>query len=45
MDHVTLCSDSPASGVLGDKQEIFVYLQKLPELPKLAKHGIPSLCT
>jgi hypothetical protein len=42
--HVTLCSNAPASGVLGDNQEVFVYLQKLPEFPKLAKQGIPSLC-
>jgi len=42
--HVTLCSDTPASGILGDKQEIHVYLEKLAEFPRLAKQGIPTLC-
>jgi hypothetical protein len=42
--HITLCSNAPPSGVLGDNQEVFVYLQKLPEFPKLAKQGNPSLC-
>jgi hypothetical protein len=42
--HVTLCSNRPASGVLGDKQEILVYLQKLDAFPRLAKEGIPMLC-
>jgi hypothetical protein len=42
--HVTLCSNLPPSGILGDDQEVFVYLQKLAEFPKLAKQGIPTLC-
>ena len=43
--HVTLCSDAPESGILGDDQLIHVYLQKLDEFPRLAKQGIPTLCT
>lgn len=42
--HVTLCSNRPASGVLGDDQEIQFYLQKLGEFPRLAKEGVPTLC-
>jgi hypothetical protein len=42
--HVTLCSDLPESGILGDKQTINVYLQKLDAFPNLAKHGVPTLC-
>src|SRR6266540_2042975 len=32
--HVTLCSTRPASGVLGDNQEIQFYLHKLEEFPR-----------
>jgi hypothetical protein len=42
--HVTLCSNRPDSGVLGDSQEIEFYLQRLPEFPKLAREGVPTLC-
>jgi hypothetical protein len=42
--HVTLCSNRPDSGVLGDSQEIQLYLQKLSEFPKLAREGVPTLC-
>lgn len=42
--HVTLCSDLPSSGVIGDNQEIQVYLQELEQFPQLSKHGIPTLC-
>jgi hypothetical protein len=42
--HVTLCSDRPASGILGDNQVIEFYLNKLSEFPRLAKQGIPTLC-
>lgn len=43
--HVTLCSNRPSSGTLGDDQEIHVYLQKLDDFPNLAKQGIPTLCS
>ena len=42
--HVTLCSNTPPSGTLGDNQLIDVYLQKLDAFPKLSKEGIPTLC-
>lgn len=42
--HVTLCSDLPESGILGDNQEIEVYLQKLDAFPRLATQGVPTLC-
>lgn len=43
--HVTLCSDVPESGILGDNQRIDVYFQTLDTFPELAKKGIPTLCT
>ena len=42
--HVTLCSEMPKSGFLGDDQVIFFFLAKLTEFPKLQKQGIPTLC-
>jgi hypothetical protein len=42
--HVTLCSNRPPSGVLGDQQDIHVYFQKLDTFPRLSKVGIPTLC-
>ena len=42
--HVTLCSNTPSSGILGDNQNIDIYLQKLNAFPKLAKQCIPTLC-
>ncbi len=42
--HVTLCSNSPESGILGDDQTIDVYLQPVENFPRLAKEGVPTLC-
>lgn len=42
--HVTLSSDAPASGVLGDRQVIEVHLARLDAMPRLAAQGIPKLC-
>ncbi|MEZ5940218.1 MAG: hypothetical protein R3C18_02425 [Planctomycetaceae bacterium] len=42
--HVTLCSNRPSSGILGDNQIIHVFLQPLETFPALAKHGVPCLC-
>lgn len=42
--HVTLISDRPSSGVLGDEQEIHVFLQLLDSFPSLSTEGIPTLC-
>lgn len=41
--HVTLCSSTPPSGVLGDEQVILVFLQPLTAMPALAGSGIPNL--
>ena len=41
--HVTLLTQRPASGIWGDDQTIYVYLNKLPEMPKLAWQGVPQL--
>ena len=43
--HVTLCSNVPDSGVLGDNQVVFVYLKKLDAMPKLYFKGVPTLCS
>lgn len=42
--HVTLCSNVPRSGIIGDNQEIHVYLQLLDRFPALAREGVPTLC-
>ena len=42
--HVTLLSSEPASGVMGDNQLVGIYLQQLPEMPKLRYSGVPTLC-
>ena len=41
--HLTLCSDVPDSGLLGDSQEIEIYFNALSEFPALARQGVPSL--
>jgi hypothetical protein len=41
--HVTLFSNRPHSGVLGDNQVIEVYFQPLDEFPALARQGVPTL--
>lgn len=40
---VTLCSDRPASGIVGDNQGIDVYFQRLERFPALATEGVPTL--
>lgn len=42
--HITLLSNMPPSGILGEDQIIQVYLQQLPEMPKLRYNGVPTLC-
>lgn len=42
--HLTLLSNEPESGVLGDNQAIQIYLQELPEMPRLKYSGVPTLC-
>lgn len=42
--HVTLISNPPPSGILGDRQVIYIYFNLLPAFPALATEGIPTLC-
>ena len=42
--HVTICSDLPRSGIIGDNQIIEVYFQPLDALPYLTWNGVPILC-
>jgi hypothetical protein len=42
--HITLHSDRPPSGLLGDNQEIWMYFQPLTEMPALYPKGVPTLC-
>lgn len=41
---ITLLSEDPESGILGDDQKIIVYLELVDEMPKLKIHGVPTLC-
>lgn len=41
---VTLCSNRPASGTLGDGQVIRCFLQPMEEFPRISSRGIPTLC-
>src|SRR5207253_2874704 len=43
--HITLCSDRPDSGTLGDNQVIDVYVQRLDAFPRLKYEGLPILCS
>jgi hypothetical protein len=39
--HITLFGDVPDSGVLGDNQIIYVYLNRLNNMPELRYDGVP----
>lgn len=41
--HITLCTNKPQSGIWGDNQTIFVYLNRLDEMPKMNWLGVPEL--
>lgn len=41
--HITLCTRKPDSGILGDEQTIFVYLNQLEAMPELTWPGVPWL--
>lgn len=41
--HITLCSNKPESGLIGDNQTISAYFNKLSKMPALSKMGIPTL--
>ena len=42
--HITLCGNIPETKVLGDNQEIYVYLNKLESMPELRYAGVPIFC-
>ncbi|MGA9998452.1 MAG: hypothetical protein WBP93_23765 [Pyrinomonadaceae bacterium] len=42
--HITLHSNRPESGILGDNQIIWMYFNKLPSMPALSTQGVPTLC-
>jgi len=42
--HLTVCSELPESGTLGDDQPIAVFLKQLEQLPELHYQGVPTLC-
>ncbi|MDP4177542.1 MAG: hypothetical protein Q8900_04280 [Bacillota bacterium] len=39
--HITLYGDLPSSGILGDDQVIYVYLNRLSSMPVLKYSGVP----
>jgi hypothetical protein len=39
--HITLVGNMPSSGILGDNQEIDIYLNKLEKFPALRYGGVP----
>ena len=41
--HITLNTKIPASGIDGDRQEIYVFLNKLDKIHKLMWEGVPQL--
>ena len=41
--HITLCTVQPESGIWGDDQTIYVYLNRLDEMPQLTWQGVPQL--
>ncbi len=43
--HITLCTKQPDSGIWGDHQTIYVYLNRLDSMPELAWAGVPQLYT
>ena len=43
--HITLLTCKPASGIWGDSQIIYVYLNKLSTMPELTWQGVPELFT
>jgi len=42
--HITLCSSTPRTRVLGDFQTIYVYFNRLEVFPRLGNVGVPHLC-
>lgn len=43
--HVTVLTRKPSSGIWGDNQEIYFYMNKIDEMPELQWDGVPLLFT
>jgi hypothetical protein len=43
--HVTVSTMKPKSGIWGDNQEIYIFLNKIKEMPQLRWSGVPQLFT
>lgn len=41
--HLTVLTRKPQSGIWGDTQDIYIFMNKLDEMPKLSWEGIPQL--
>lgn len=41
---ITLCGNTPASGIVGDDQLINIYLTKMESMPELNFTGVPMFC-
>lgn len=41
--HVTIMTKKPDSNIWGDNQQIFMYFNRIDEMPQLTWHGVPSL--
>lgn len=41
--HLTIVTTKPQSGIWGDNQEIYIYMKRLDEMPKLMWKGVPCL--
>ena len=42
--HITVCTNRPASGILGDEQDMYIFLNQLKEMPRLKYKGVPMVC-
>lgn len=42
--HISLLGNMPVSGIIGNNQVIDVYINSVPEMPKLRFEGIPTFC-
>ena len=43
--HLTAATARPKSGIWGDNQEIYIYLNRLEKMPELTWTGVPQLFT
>lgn len=41
--HLTILTKQPDSGIWGDNQDIYIFMNKLAEMPRLSWNGVPQL--